>query len=236
MSAPSVQPPAFHAIPTQSVTAGETLSFNVGADAYDPNSPALPLTLGLGANPPSGASITAAGVLTWVVPSSLTPGTYSVPIVATDNGTPQQSADATVSVNMLSVEAPSLLAFDPLVIDAGTTLSQNVRQAATDENTPSLPIVYSIASGPTGARIDPSSGLLTWAIPSDQPNGTVPIVIAVSDILTTANPTERTLSVERPAPAQSPVVSTISVQNGTADQRLPARPSAITRPIRILRP
>ena len=139
------------------------------------------------------------------MPSDLAPGDYTVPVVATDDGTPPQSTGGAVAVHVVAVQPPSFGPFDPISESAGQTVSLDLGNFATDENTPALPLSYTLAAGPTGAEVDATSGRLTWAIPSDQPTGLVTIMVDASDRLTTADPTKAsiTIDVQRPPSRRS---------------------------------
>jgi hypothetical protein len=80
--------PSLAAIPNKTVNAGATLVFT--NTATDADLPADTLAFTLTANP-GGATITPAGVFTWIAPAVLTPQTNTATVRVTDNGTPALS-------------------------------------------------------------------------------------------------------------------------------------------------
>ncbi len=209
------QPPAFASISTQDVTVGETLSLDLSQYASDPNFPPLPLTYSLGANPPPGVSITPAGLLTWAIPSTMASGDYSVPIIATDDGMPQRSADTTMTVDVTAVEPPSIGMIPGPIVNPGQTSYLDLSQYVTDENSPTLPLTYILTGGPSGASLNPSTGLFTWATPANQPLGVVTFTFQVYDSLTSASPTQGSITFDvgsptpTPTPTAPPVLKTV---------------------------
>jgi ELWxxDGT repeat protein len=222
-TAGAVQPPAVRAMPAQSITQGETLTFNAGSFAYDPNTPALPLTFSLGGIPPAGISINSStGVVTWTTASGVPVGSHSLTIVATDNSSPPKSGGGTLTINVLAVQSPALSNSIPTQSAAvGQTLSFNLSPYATDQNTPALPLSFSLAaSAPTGASLNPTTGVFQWTPPSNQASGPVTVTFEVSDSLTSSSPTQGSLTIDVTAVPheQPPVVQSIPAQNATAGQ------------------
>ena len=64
----------------------------------------------------------------------------------------------------------------------GATFQFNVNTYASDPNNPTLPLTYSLVSGafPSGATIDPTTGLLTWATAGQQ-TGPYSFTVQVAD-------------------------------------------------------
>ncbi|MHB1837834.1 MAG: cadherin repeat domain-containing protein, partial [Solirubrobacteraceae bacterium] len=216
VAAPAVQPPAFGTIPTQQVTVGETLSLDASQYASDPNSPPLPLTYSLGNDAPQGATIDATtGVMTWATTSSTAVQQYAFTVIAKDNSSPANSGQATLTVNVLAVQAPTIAAITGPTAAAGTSASLDLSKSVTDKNTPALPLTFSLASGPAGAAIS-SAGAFTWSIPANQAAGPVTITFDVSDRLTSSGPTQGSFTVNVTAPVESPVIATIPTQHVSA--------------------
>ncbi len=190
------QPPTFASIPAQDVTVGQTLSLDVSQFATDANYPPLPLTYSLGSNPPSGVSITPAGLLTWTIPSTMAPGNYSIPVIATDDGTPQRSADTTITVDVAAVQPPSIASIPGESAKPGQTFYLDLSQYVTDQNSPPLPLTYNLTGGPPGASIDPTTGLFTWVTPANQALGLATFTFQVYDSLTSANPVQGSFTLD----------------------------------------
>ncbi len=182
----SVQAPFINGnIPDQSVTTGNTLTFDLSHYASDPNNPPLPLTYTLGANAPSGASLNATtGVFTWTPDASVNAGTYTIPFTVADNGSPPLTADGSFNVKVGAsgtVFAPDLGQLPTGLATIGLTLTTNLSSYASDPNTPALPLTFSLGNdAPAGASISPS-GTLTWAVPANEATGQVTFTVIVSD-------------------------------------------------------
>jgi hypothetical protein len=87
-----VQPvaPVLAAIPNQTVNRGGVVTFT--ASATDANSPAQTLTFSLDPGAPAGATIhPTSGVFSWTPGAAQGPGTYTVTVRVTDNGSPSMS-------------------------------------------------------------------------------------------------------------------------------------------------
>ncbi len=82
------------------------------ADAIDGDVPAQTLTYSLGPGAPAGASITAVGVFTWTPTEAQGPGSYSVTIIVTDDGTPALSDNETITVTVNEVNQAPVLTCD----------------------------------------------------------------------------------------------------------------------------
>ena len=201
-AAGTVRPPVLAPPPTfaQRVVIGQTLNYFVGSYASDPNTPALPLTYSLGSGAPSGATIGATtGEITWATAPNQAVGPYSFPLTVSDSSTPALTASATYTVDVVpsnSISSPHVNPFLTAEVDIGSTLQFNVGNFASDPNTPPLPLTYSLGSGaPSGASINPTTGVLTWTPPMDQPIGTIAIPVIVSDDLTPPDTSSQNLSV-----------------------------------------
>ena len=189
-TAGTVRPPVLTQ-PTGGTTVlvGSTWYFNVGTYASDPNSPALTLTYSLGSGAASGATINATtGEITWATSPTQALAAYSFPVTVTDTSTPALTASETYTVDVVPsyfTEPPTLSLLPSQEVDIGSTLQFNVATYASDPNSPPLPLTYSLGTGaPTGASINPTTGLLTWTPSSNQATGPITIPVTVSDYLT----------------------------------------------------
>ena len=118
-----VHPPSFESISEQSVGGGHTFSFDVSQYATDPNYPAFPLTYSLG-SAPTGATINAStGVVTWATTASEDGNSYSFTIMASDNSTPALTDSQTFSVEVETVNAPTVVTIPTQGINIGQTLT-----------------------------------------------------------------------------------------------------------------
>lgn len=220
VSTASSQPPTFSTIPTQDITVGETLSLNAASFASDPDTAALPMTFTLGSTPtpPAGLGITPQGTLTWTPASGLAGQSFTVTIVATD--TADNSGSTTVTIDALAVAPPSVSSDIPTQTYAdGQTVSLDLGLYATDENTPALPLSYTLLTNTLpGATLQASSGQFEWTVPSDQPAGPVTVSFDVSDSLTSANPVSGSFVIDVSSD-QPPVIATIPTTNAPVGQQ-----------------
>jgi hypothetical protein len=172
--------PTFAAVPDQTINEGDTLRLTVGAT--DPDVPADTLTYSLGPGAPAGASIApGTGELLWQTGESQGGATNRISVVVTDSGSPPMSATNTVTVAVREVNtAPSLAPIPNQRIGAGQTLRLAVQAA--DPDSPANVLTFALAPGaPSGAVINPASGLLEWTPTAEQAPSTNVLSVIVTD-------------------------------------------------------
>ena len=173
-SAPTLEPIADQ-------TMNELTTLNVTNVASDADLPAQTLTFTLDPGAPSGASISAAGVFTWTPTEAQGPGSYTVSVRVTDNGSPALSdaQSLTITVNEVNT-APVLGSIANQTITAGSQLI--VTNSATDADIPANTLTFSLDPGaPAGAGIDPANGLFTWTPSTNQAPSTNAVTVRVAD-------------------------------------------------------
>jgi Ca2+-binding RTX toxin-like protein len=157
------QPPVLAAIGNKSVNEGSALTFT--PTASDPDIPANTLSYSLDAGAPTGASINAtSGVFSWTPTEAQGPGTYSVTIRVTDNGTLALSDFETIQITVAEVND-----FAPVVSDNTFNLDENsqagtvVGQVQTsDQDTPFSLRFEIIAAEPANPfTINAATGVIT---------------------------------------------------------------------------
>jgi len=172
--------PSLAFISNQTVNEGSTLTFT--AVASDPDVPANTLAFSLDPGAPTGASInTANGVFTWTPTEAQGPGSYTVSVRVTDNGSPALSdaQSLTITVNEVNT-APVLGSIANQTITAGSQLI--VTNLATDADIPANTLTFSLDPGaPAGAGIDPANGLFTWTPSTNQAPSTNAVTVRVAD-------------------------------------------------------
>jgi hypothetical protein len=174
-------PPVLASIPDQTVNEGVKLTVQVSAT--DPDA-GQTITYGLGSGAPTGAAIDPqSGVFTWTPNAYSGSGTYSITVTATDNGSPPLSDSTAFTINVLPVNhPPNFLSIPAQIVERTVALQVPVQEYVSDPDIPAQTLHYSLASGaPTGAAIDPDSGLFTWAPASDVPIGSYTIGAIVTD-------------------------------------------------------
>ncbi len=164
------------------VTVNELTTLVVTNVASDVDLPANVLIYSL-VNPPAGAAIDAAGVITWTPDESQGTGTNVIITIVSDG-----SASATNSfvVTVLEVNlAPQLPAQSDRTIAELSTLV--VTNTAMDADLPVNSMSYQLINPPAGALID-ATGVINWTPTEAQGPGTNAIVTVVSDgVLSTTN-------------------------------------------------
>jgi large repetitive protein len=141
-----------------SVEEGSLVSFS--PIATDPDQPSQPLTYSLESTPVPGVNLDpSTGVFTWTPTENQGPGSYSFAIKVSD-GALSNSKTFSIYVNEVNV-APVLEGIADQQLQLGNTLT--LQTSATDADLPANALTYSLdADAPTGAVIDPVTGLLSW--------------------------------------------------------------------------
>ena len=166
---PNQDAPYFDSIGTQSVVAGQTLSFTVTAN--DPNNMNITLSADGTAGPnddpfASGANFDPGnGSFVWDTDATDV-GNYSVQFTVTNDAMPVQSTSITVTIQVVNPEAPSINAIGSPTVTAGGTLSFTV--IANDPNGFNITLSADGTIGPNnnpfsaGASFNTSNGAFTW--------------------------------------------------------------------------
>ncbi|MEM7165061.1 MAG: putative Ig domain-containing protein [Planctomycetota bacterium] len=160
---------------TPLVTATEAALYTYDVDAVDPDvTDTLTFSLDMA---PAGAGIDGVtGVITWT-PSATQNGPQSFTVRATDNGVGNLFATQSFTVNVAGVNQMPLITSTPPL--AAVELQPYVYDvAATDADGDSL--LYSLLVAPSGATIDPISGVLDWT-PTATQTGTQSFTVRVTD-------------------------------------------------------
>jgi alpha-tubulin suppressor-like RCC1 family protein len=167
--------PVLDAIGDKSVNELSELTFT--ASATDADLPANTLTYTLGAGAPAGASIdSTTGVFSWTPTEAQGPGSYPVTVTVSDGKGGVDSETITVTVAEVNA-APVLDVIGDKSVDELAELTFTA--AATDAEGGA--IAYSLEGAPTGAVIDPVTGVFSWTPTEAQGPGTYSITVVASD-------------------------------------------------------
>ena len=148
--------------------------------ASDVDSPPQTLTFSLVSAPTNAALNSASGVFTWTPTEAQGPGTNLITLAVTDNGSPPLSATQSFTVFVREVNLPPALSpVANLMVHQGTPVSFNF--LATDPDIPTNTLTYTLANAPTGAGVNPTTGLFTWTPSANQVNTTNAIRAIVTD-------------------------------------------------------
>jgi hypothetical protein len=171
------QPPVLASILAQTATELSPLTFT--ATATDADIPAQTLTFGLVGAPAGAAIDPATGVFTWTPAEGQGPNTYTFQVRVTDDGTPSLSDQKPVTITVLDVNLPPVLAAIPA--QTATELSPLTFTAtATDPDIPAQTLTFSLVGAPAGAAIDPPTGVFTWT-PAEGQVGPFTFAVRVTD-------------------------------------------------------
>jgi Putative Ig domain len=201
---PTNQPPTLAPIPSQSVTAGTTLT--VTNVATDPDGDKLTFSLESGAA--TNATINATnGIFSWT-PMQSQAGTNQFSVIATDNGSPPLSATQTFAVTVIATNTPPTLApiADRII---HTLMTMTITNSASDPDIGET-LTFSLDPGaPAGASIGATNGVFAWT-PAGSQIGTNDVTVRVTDDgLPPLSATQSFAVVVMPRP-----VLTIGVTNG----------------------
>ncbi|KUK47510.1 MAG: Uncharacterized protein XD74_1891 [Actinobacteria bacterium 66_15] len=157
-------------------TADELSELTFTASSIDADLPANTLTYTLGAGAPAGASIdSTTGAFSWTPTEAQGPGSYPVTVTVSDGKGGVDSETITVTVAEVNA-APVLDVIGDKSVDELAELTFTA--AATDAE--GSAIAYSLEGAPTGAAIDPVTGVLSWT-PTEAQNGAHTFTVVASD-------------------------------------------------------
>ncbi len=198
------------------------------ATASDPDVPANGLIFSLAGAPP-GASITAGGDFTWIPTEAQGPGTYTLDVVATDDGTPNQADFETIEVTVDEVNIDVVA--DAIADDTiDEMLAYGFTATATDLDLPANILTWTMPIGPAGAAVT-TGGAFTWTPAESQGPGAYAVTLRVNDGEGSDDEVDFTITVDEvntapvitdPGPRLSGEGDTISLAVEGSDSDLPA--------------
>ncbi|MEO5804588.1 MAG: putative Ig domain-containing protein [Verrucomicrobiota bacterium] len=202
--------PSLAAISNATIIEGNLLTFT--AIGTDSDLPTNTLTYSL-IGAPAGANIdSASGVFTWTPSETQGPGTNTIQVLVTDNGSPNLTTNRTFIVTVLeSNNAPVLSAItDQVVIEGDQLLMTNT---ASDSDFPANTLTFTLeASAPTGAVVDPATGVFSWTPTEAQGPATNIISIRVTDNGSPNLSSTQTFTIVVLEKNEAPVLAVIDLQ------------------------
>lgn len=173
---PNNNAPVFAAISAgQSVNEGSLYSLQLSAEDADDDNVTFSKVSG-----PASLTCSSAGLVEWTPGESDGPGSYTVTVRATDDGTPNLTTDKswTVTVNEDNV-APSLTAISDQAVDEHALLS--VTPSASDTDVPSQTLTYDLTTAPTWITCNPNTGVITGTPDATMGGNVYPVTLRVRD-------------------------------------------------------
>ena len=164
--------------PIANRSVAELTLLTVTAAATDADLPAQALLYSLVAAP-AGATINpTTGVFTWTPAEGDGPGSFPVTIRVTDSATATAETGFTITVTE-SNTAPALAPIANQTVGEGTLLT--VAAAATDADLPAQALTFSLVTAPSGASVNPATGVFSWTPGENDGPATIPVTIRVTD-------------------------------------------------------
>jgi hypothetical protein len=211
------QPPAFTG--NLDFTIDELSLLDGTLSASDPD-PGQSLRFHIVDGAPAGFSLdTVSGRFLWRTSEADGPGSWSINVRVSDDGSPPESSTAVLRISVREVnQAPSINPPAPQLVTAGTLVTLPI--VASDPDRPAQSLRFSLVSPPPGASIDPVSGLFSWRPRQNQGGVFHDISVRVSDNGSPALTAEATfrISVRDTASDILLIGSTVPVLNGNSTQ------------------
>jgi hypothetical protein len=162
-------------------------------------------------------------------------GLVDVTVVTSAGTSATSAADQFSYIAPPVIVAPVLATIPTQDVSVGQTLQVNVSQYASDPNTPPLPLTYGLlASPPTGVSLDPSTGILTWAVGANERIGTYAVTVVASDNGSPPRTASQTIDVNvidpNPVTISSATVTTKKGFSITLTLSGPVNPATATNP------
>jgi PKD repeat protein len=119
-------------------------------------------------------------------------GSYTATVTITDSALPQASISKSITVNVQALIPPLLTIPSNQTVTAGTWINFTI--TATAANTGGT-VTLSATGLPTGATLDPTTGLFSWK-PSSTQTGTYLIVFTATDSSYPSTPTSKPMAIQ----------------------------------------
>ena len=145
-------------------------------------------------------------MFTWTPTETQGPASYTFDVEVTDDGTPTLADTETITVTVNEVNNNPVL--DPVgdqTIDEQTLLTFTA--TASDVDLPANTLTFTLSGEPTGATIDPVTGVFTWTPTETQGPASYTFDVEVTDDGTPALADTETITVTVNETNQAPVVT-----------------------------
>jgi len=162
----------------------EFTPYNANAAATEANILPNPLEFFL-VSGPRGLAVSRSGAINWTPDETQGPSTNVVTISVTDTSPQALNANPLSVTNSYTIIVNEVNAAPELTVPAMQIVCEldtlTVTNIATDVDLPSNQLTFTLVSGPTGAILDASSGLLTWTPTGEYASTTNIIKVRVTD-------------------------------------------------------
>ncbi len=173
------RPPTIDPILDQTIDELTTLAFT--ASASDPDLPANTVTFSSADLPPGATLDPGTGAFSWTPTELHGPGSFTVTIRATDNGSPTLSDETsfTITVNEVNTD-PMVSPIGPQLSGEGSTVS--ISPVVVDPDVPVNTLTWSAMGLPPGLAIDTTTGEISGTVDNTAGAGSpYTVVISVDD-------------------------------------------------------
>lgn len=176
---PGNHAPVFTSPRTATVDEQTTLAFT--NTVFDLEAPNDQIMFALAGTVPSGLNINpTTGVITWIPSEAQGPSTNTVTVIAADDGEPPLSSSINLTIVVNEVNRPPTLTMpNNQILNELTAMA--VYATASDPDIPTNTLVFALVSAPSGANINPNTGLITWTPSEAQGPSTNTITVKVTD-------------------------------------------------------
>ncbi|MCP4536174.1 MAG: tandem-95 repeat protein, partial [Chloroflexi bacterium] len=203
------QPPVLAALGNQTVNEGQLVTFT--ATATDADLSAQLLTYSL-TEAPGGAFINGtSGSFTWQTDDADGGGVYTVAILVSD-GAFTDSVTFSITVNEVNIAPTFMAPLSAWTVDEGATVSLNA--TADDPDIPVQTLSYNLSNAPVGMTISDTGRILWYTGEADGPSLHNVTIDAGDGVVTTSQTVAITVT-EINQPPQMPVLSDVTVDEGT---------------------
>jgi hypothetical protein len=216
--------PAISGVPS-SATIPEMVATTFTASATDGDVPVQALTFSL-VGAPAGASIDAStGAFSWTPAEAQGPGTYPFAVRVSDG---LATTDAPITLEVTEVNRPPVLSGVPAAVSVPELVPYTFTAAGSDPDVPAQTLAFSLVGAPSGAAIDPGTGVFTWTPGVDQ-TGANAFVVRVTDGVATSDVTV-TITVTIPGLAGLTAAQVKSGNDGSGRTRIQLTWSPVPSP------
>lgn len=161
-------------------TINELAAYTATASATDPDLPDNILTFSLTTSPSGMAIDSLSGLITWTPTEAQGPGTYTVTVRVTDNGSGSLYDEKTYTLTVDEVNSAPVLP-SPSNATITARVLYTLTNPGSDVDLPANTLTYSLDEYPTGLAIDSSTGTITWTPTTDQANVSYTVKAVLTD-------------------------------------------------------